>query len=796
VNRLYTTLTRKLVALLLAFIAVQAVELFLDIRGLSHLGEEAAFINQAGKQRMRTLLLEHLAHGVGAHEPGARTRLTDTIRAYEAQLDEFEQQVRNHELGGTVPGLVDAARGAWALELKPVLAAIPEVPRDQARTLARRYAAMALEQERRIDRIVSALEQHVRRDAHIMVAINLVLLSLSVGLGITAVVIARRHITAPLDQLVNAAHALGEGDYTRRVNFTRKDELGTLGATFDRMADAIATNTARLTALNRIAVELTSSLSLDRVLQQVMDAGCRLTNTRAAMIAFYEPDLDRFTEWVVRGLSDSFQKNIQFRSGGLAEKAFETGSYVLSDDRPKTRYKLSQLVRDEGIKSFICLPLISQNRYLGVMYFYRHDRDHFLPGEINLLSTFAHLAAGAIDNARLYSQTLGQATTDTLTGLPNRRMFDRRLNIEVNRATRYGKTFSLMMVDVDHFKRINDTFGHPAGDAVLKSLPKLLRGELREVDLVARYGGEEFAAILPETDGAGAGKVAERIRRAMANHTFTLPDDETLQLTVSIGVVSFPDCAGDADTLVSRGDQALYVAKHEGRNRVALYQEMIKTQIEKDPGRIAELLNKSLDNISSIVTAVDVKARFLRDHSVIVAKIADRLGGALQLDASERETLHLASLLHDVGMVTIADAILNKQDPLTDTERELMETHPAVSADLLTPVASLAPILPAVRHHHERYDGSGYPDGLAGEAIPRLARILAVADAFAAMTARWPGRRPMRREEAAAELQERAGTQFDPVVVEAFMAEFRDDLLADGGPLVAKLETGEADTEV
>lgn len=781
------TITRMLVALVLAFIAVQAVQLVISIHGIRHLGNQAEFIEQIGKERVRTLALEHLAFNVVNGAAGAQAQLKVSIREYESQLDQFAVKVKKLHLGERVATPVAAARGAWALELKPLLSAITTVPRDQAAPLARRYLELTWAQEKRIEDIAATLENRAHQDTLDLVAVNLGLLGLSLVLGLIALVITRRRIIAPLDKLVDAAHALREGDYSHRAKLTTRNELGVLGETFDRMAEAVATNTARLTTLNHIALQLTSTLSLQRVLQQVMDAGCNLTSTRAAAIAFYEPELDRFTEWVARGLSDEFQKNIKFRAGGLAEKAFETGTYILSDDRPKSRHKLSKAVRDEGVKSFICLPLISQSRHLGVMYFYRHDRDCFLPEEINLLSTFANLAAGAVDNARLYGQTLDQATTDTLTGLPNRRMFDRRLDTELQRANRYGKSFSLLMLDVDHFKRINDIYGHPAGDAVLKAIPETLVSELREVDLIARYGGEEFIAILPETDGPEARHVAERIRRAMAERVFALPGGDTLQLTVSIGVVSFPSCARDAQTLLTRGDQALYVAKHEGRNLVILYQSMVKTEIERNPGRIADLLNETLDNIPAIVNAVDVKADFLHNHAETVAAVADRLGAALQLAPADREILHRASLLHDVGMITIPDTVLNKPDALTEAEYRVLTTHASASADILAPVAELAPILPAVRHHHERYDGSGYPDGLAGEAIPRLARVLAVADAFAAMISRWPGRRAMRQDEAATHLRDGAGTQFDPAVVDAFMREFRDDLLAEGGPLAAQL---------
>lgn len=528
----------------------------------------------------------------------------------------------------------------------------------------------------------------------------------------------------------------------------------------------------QLAALNQVAVAVNSSLSLKEVLDQIMRQGIALTDSRAACIAFYEQSVGRFQEWVTQGLSQAFVKAMVFRPGGLADRTFTTGSYIISNDRPETRHKLSNLARQEGISSFLCLPLTSHASRVGVLYVYRGDRDTFLAEEISLLNTFAQLAAGAIQNARLHARTVDLAATDALTGLPNRRACDNRLADEIRRENRYASTFSVMLLDIDHFKTINDTYGHAGGDAILTQLAGLLRRQVRDVDFVGRYGGEEFMFVLAETDGTGAKLAGERIRRAVADTSFTIgsgADEWQPHITVSIGIGCFPRCAETAAELTERADQALYSAKQAGRNCVVLYREMLKAELEKHPDRITDLLRQSLGNVGAIVTAIDMKAWFLRNHSFCTQEHALRLGRALALDPHDLDTLTLASLLHDVGVVRVPESVLNKPDALTDEERALIEQHPQTAVDLLSPVVALTPVLPVVRHHHERYDGSGYPDRLRGERIPLLARVLAVVDAYCAMVAPRPHRRALTVAEARAVIEAGIGRQFDPAIAQAFL---------------------------
>ena len=300
------------------------------------------------------------------------------------------------------------------------------------------------------------------------------------------------------------------------------------------------------------------------------------------------------------------------------------------------------------------------------------------------------------------------------------------------------------------------------------------------MELGARYGGEEFTIILPETDFVGAKLVAERIRRSVAKLPIKLPDGREISLTVSVGVACFPVCGDKAGSLIEHADQALYTAKQEGKNRVCLYREILKTQLELEPNRIVELLNQSLENIQPIVTAISAKAAVFHNHTLLVEQTVKQLADALELSPENREMLRLAALLHDIGMVIVPDVIFSKQDALTAEDWVLIRQHSATGAGFLEKVPALRHLAPIVRHHHERYDGGGYPDGIKGEAIPYLARALTVADTYASMVAEWIGHKARSPAEAKAQLAAAAGTQLDPQIVSVFVQTLDGERAAAG----------------
>lgn len=387
---------------------------------------------------------------------------------------------------------------------------------------------------------------------------------------------------AELDQAVDACgsclifNLTGDPDLTQHIQ--RKNHGGGIIGGAEallmwRMVTRMHEMKCALEALSLVAIAITSSLGLQEVMEKIMHHGIELTGSKAACISFYNEDSKSFVEWFTQGLSDQFEKNMVFRPGGMAFEAFGTGLHIVSNDRPESRYKLSALAREEGILGFICLPLICKSQRLGLLYLYRHDRDTFSTEEISLLTTFSHLAAEALENARLHLKTVNMANTDALTGLLNRRLFDERLTSEMERSQRYSLSFCLLMLDVDHFKEINDTYGHLFGDTVLEKIAALLRTQTRKADIVARFGGEEFAIIAPESDTDGAKLEGERIRNAIAASSFVLPDGGEIRVTVSVGIAAYPLTATDTKMMIDQADKALYLAKDQGRNTVCAYPE-------------------------------------------------------------------------------------------------------------------------------------------------------------------------------------------------------------------------------
>jgi len=764
----------KFLPLMAVFVILQVGQLLFGIAGVSHLGEESSLINEAGKQRFRVLLLADIARNAvntGSWGREERARYEALLADYTAFSERFIAFLgaSNREVHRAQLGEAAAVYTVWRQELLPLLNSIDPSRPSSALALLARYQARVTAHLERLDRAVTILEQHTQSEAALLTTLNFLVLATYTALIALSLFLIYRFVIRQLHRNIEAAQAIAAGAYDRRVTVPSRDELGVLAEAFNRMAAAIEEKTRRLTAYNEVAATITSSLSADEVLDRIMRYGRDMSGARASCVVFYDAPQNRFYGQVTAGLSGRFVRNMAFRAGGLADQVFSTGSYVLSNDRPENRHKLSQLTREEGIRGFICLPLMSHATRLGVIYFYLADRDSFTDDEIQQLSTFSHLAASAIENARLYASAVEQSVTDALTGLPNRRQFDVRIAEEIERARRYGKGFSLMMLDIDHFKRINDQHGHDGGDAVLRHLGGILLGQVREVDFAARYGGEEFIFILPETEGPGARLVAERIRNAIAASPCPLPNGSAIRVTASIGIATYPICGDNIEELSRHADQALYVAKESGRNRVVLYDETLKAELERDPNRIAALLRDTLANIEPIVTAIATKAGFYRHHVREVEQAAQWLAGVLDLSAADREALQLASQLHDIGMVTIPDAVLSKHEGLSSEDWAFIRQHPAAGADMLEQVPALKHVASIVRHHHERFDGGGYPDGLTGEATPYLARVLALADAYVSMIADWPGHRAGTRENAVAALNAGAGTQFDPAIVKAFV---------------------------
>ncbi len=363
---------------------------------------------------------------------------------------------------------------------------------------------------------------------------------------------------------------------------------------------------------------------------------------------------------------------------------------------------------------------------------------------------------------RLYEKAKVQAERDPLTDLFNHRRINELLESEIERAKRGADIFSIMMLDVDGFKLINDTYGHVAGDKVLKDVAAILRNSSRSVDSIGRYGGDEFLMILPYTDGEKAKTVVKRISRDIPTEGLKINEEVTVPIRLSVGVATYPIDSSLPRDLISLADRSMYESKRSGRSAVSASMREVSDFLSEEM--------PTFDVLHSLVAAVDNKDHYTKSHSDLVTNYALSLGKKINLSSEELEALEVASLLHDIGKIGIPDTILIKPGPLEKGELEIIKQHPTIGAMMLrSSLPHRQHLLEAIRYHHERYDGRGYPSKLEGEDIPVLARIIGIADAYCAMITDRPYRKALTKDEAIAELTEKAGTQFDPVLVSGFI---------------------------
>jgi diguanylate cyclase (GGDEF)-like protein/putative nucleotidyltransferase with HDIG domain len=409
-------------------------------------------------------------------------------------------------------------------------------------------------------------------------------------------------------------------------------------------------------------------------------------------------------------------------------------------------------------------PLKSHGKLVGILGLSKkHTNQIFLQEDVDLVMSVANQAGVIVENAQLYSQAMTWAITDGLTRLYNHRYMHECLDKEIARGTRFGTTFSIIMLDLDFFKTYNDTYGHLAGDEVLTSVGKCIQASIRTVDMAFRYGGEEFAIILPETMTEGAYLVAERIREKIEQKVFI----GRSSITASLGIASWPTDGVNKEQILISADKALYSAKGTGRNKTSAPNDYNRQGLVSAED-ISETQRIAIGMIYALAATVDAKDHYTYGHSRKVSQYAVAMGELLNLSPDKIAEIRTAGLLHDIGKIGIPDSILNKDGMLDEQEWMQIKSHPEMGVEILRYVSDLSKSLPIILNHHEHFDGSGYPAGLKGKDIPLEARLLSVADAYDAMTSLRPYHNQRTSQEAIDELKRCAGTTFDPELVALF----------------------------
>jgi diguanylate cyclase (GGDEF)-like protein/putative nucleotidyltransferase with HDIG domain len=473
----------------------------------------------------------------------------------------------------------------------------------------------------------------------------------------------------------------------------------------------------------------------------------------------------------------------------------------------------------EGSASVLALPVFYADQLHGVLYVETAEPTDFSEDDVRLLHTLADLISVALHNALTLQKAQEQAITDGLTGVKTHRYLMEALSAEWKRATRAGRHFSLVLIDLDRFKFVNDFYGHLEGDLVLHRVGQILEQNCRRSDVVARYGGDEFVILMPETNAAQAVQIAEKQRLAISEDP--LLREKTI--TASFGIAGFPVHGSTPQELIQVADASMYISKHDGGNIVStadhcdaaeskkwkrdvleaylgvtlkrlfstgpeafneirqrLHQFAASlTPAELDPqggegdsgreGSFGDIPPALIDTVTSLALAIDSKDHYTQGHSQKVAAYAALIADALGLQEEEIGEVRLGALLHDIGKVGIPEEILGKRGPLNPDEWEKMKEHVLYGDRMLEPLQTISRIRKMVCHHHEMFDGSGYPHGLVGDQIPIGSRIIAIADAYDTITSERIYKKARTPAAAFEELERCAGSQFDPELVRVFI---------------------------
>lgn len=525
---------------------------------------------------------------------------------------------------------------------------------------------------------------------------------------------------------------------------------------------------AQETLLENFLSHIISTLDSDAIFDRMMDTLRNLLQADGLLL-MYSEKADHVYD-IVRHWGDiSFAKNYCSPSDSLLLKLSVRDNYIPVDETSGdilsalTRRQRQWLTAQE-VTGFYVLKY--QQAVIGFLFIVNHAHMPLSPSQLYHLHRLARYAVYALRNANLYQNAYRASITDDLTSLYNRK----HAFACIENCCAENRNATLILLDIDDFRLYNELYSVKEGDSLIHRCAQIILEELCTTDIAFRFGADEFMILREGCDIPAAQEFARHIIERITHSSYSA--DTIWDITITCGISAFPVISADAYSFLHNVEQAVYYSKREGKGCMAVYRHGMEDRSQNPDIRTA--YERVAPTIYALTAAIDAKDNYTFVHSLNVSKYAVTLAEALGMNANEIEIIRDAGLLHDIGKISIPETILQKTAELTDEEYEIMKTHVENSTKMIRYLPDMDYVIPAVVGHHERYDGKGYPRGLSGEGIPLMARILTIADCFDAMTARRPYKQPMPVSYAIRELQNNSGTQFDPALVNSFIALIHD----------------------